>query len=98
MLEKKKLFSHSVHKNKETRIINQQNNGPILLPGVTLEQLKTIRCSCGSEVFQQGLIFRKAGALVTASGIAQILPFSTFYCIKCGEFFKEEIDEENNED
>lgn len=97
MLEKKKLFSHSVHKNKETRIINQQNNGPILLPGVTLEQLKTIRCSCGSEVFQQGLIFRKAGALVTTSGREEMLPFSTFYCIKCGEFFKEGIDEETDE-
>jgi len=26
-----------------------------------------------------------------------MLPFATFYCIKCGEFFKEEIEEENNE-
>lgn len=63
---------------------------------ITLDKTTPIVCEkCGNQVFQEGLIIRKASKFITGTAQDAIMPIPTFVCAACGhtnnEFLPQEI-------
>jgi hypothetical protein len=52
---------------------------------ISLDKTTSLICDeCGSSVFQEGVILRKASKFLTGTTQDGIIPIPTFYCVKCG--------------
>lgn len=60
----------------------QQPQQPKL--NVSLDKTTAVVCECGSQVFQEGLLIRKASKFLTGTAEDSVIPIPTFACIKCG--------------
>ena len=63
---------------------------------ISLDKTLPLVCEkCGSQVFQEGLLLRKASKFLTGTAQDAIVPIPTFVCSKCGhvnnEFLPEEL-------
>jgi len=57
---------------------------------ISLDKTTSLLCeACGSTVFQEGVILRKASKFLTGTTQDGIIPIPTFYCVKCGHVNEE---------
>lgn len=54
-----------------------------------LKSFKSITCSCGGMLFQQGVVFKKISAFISPSGKEEIYPLEVVICQKCGKVPRE---------
>jgi hypothetical protein len=52
---------------------------------VSLDKTTAITCECGSQVFQEGVLIRKASKFLTGTTEDAIIPIPTFCCSQCGK-------------
>lgn len=52
---------------------------------ISLDKTTPVVCECGSQVFQEGLIIRKASKFLTGTQEDAVIPIPTFACISCGK-------------
>ena len=61
---------------------NSQEQPQINIP---MDKTTPMVCeSCGSSVFQEGYLIRKASKFLTGSPQDSIIPIGTLFCVKCG--------------
>ena len=65
-------------------------NIPSLPPGMSLDSLPEIKCSCGSEIFEQALRIKKLSSFLTQDGNEQRFLIPILVCKKCGKILDEE--------
>ena len=52
---------------------------------VDINQTTGVTCDeCGGNIFQEGLVIRKASGLLTGTGQTSYVPIPVFSCTKCG--------------
>jgi predicted nucleic-acid-binding Zn-ribbon protein len=52
---------------------------------VDINQTTGVTCDeCGGNIFQEGLVIRKASGLLTGTGQSSYVPIPVFSCVKCG--------------
>ncbi|GIU69112.1 MAG: hypothetical protein KatS3mg002_0348 [Candidatus Woesearchaeota archaeon] len=56
-----------------------------------VNQLETIHCFCGANVWVHGMIAKKLSALQSPTGKTEILPFPVAFCMKCGRVFEPDV-------
>jgi len=62
---------------------------------LSLDKTQPLLCeNCGGNVFQEGVVLRKASKFLTGTEKDGIIPIPTFYCVKCGHVNNEFIPEE----
>jgi uncharacterized Zn finger protein len=69
---------------------------------ITLDKTSGVSCDeCGNEVFQEGVLLRKASRFITGTAQDAIIPISVFTCSKCGhvneEFLPSQLRNKNEE-
>ena len=63
---------------------------------LTIDQTQSVQCEqCGHNVFEEGLIIRKASGILTGTGQTSYMPIPIFACQKCkhvnSEFLPKEL-------
>ena len=59
---------------------------------ITLDKTLPVSCdSCGHEVFQEGVMLRKASRFITGTAQDALIPIQVFACSKCGHVNEEFI-------
>ena len=57
---------------------------------ITLDKTSSVSCdSCGHEVFQEGVMLRKASRFITGTAQDALIPIQVFTCSKCGSVNEE---------
>jgi uncharacterized Zn finger protein len=57
---------------------------------ISLDKTSAMSCDeCGNEVFQEGMILRKASRFLTGTAQDSIVPIPVFACSKCGHVNEE---------
>jgi uncharacterized Zn finger protein len=57
---------------------------------ITLDKTSGVSCDeCSNEVFQEGVMLRKASRFITGTAQDAIIPIQVFSCIKCGHVNEE---------
>jgi DNA-directed RNA polymerase subunit RPC12/RpoP len=57
---------------------------------VSLDKTSAISCNkCGSQVFQEGVMLRKASRLLTGTAQDALIPIQVFACMQCGSVNEE---------
>ena len=57
---------------------------------ISLDKTTGIVCDeCGNNVFQEGMILRKASRFITGTSQDAMIPISVFACSKCGHVNEE---------
>jgi len=52
---------------------------------LNLDETISVTCeSCGSEVFREGMMIRKASRFITGTPQDALIPIPVFMCAKCG--------------
>jgi uncharacterized Zn finger protein len=69
---------------------------------ITLDKTAAVSCDeCSHEVFQEGVMLRKASRFITGTAQDAIIPIQVFTCIKCGhvneEFLPTQLKNKNEE-
>jgi hypothetical protein len=73
---------------------------------VSLDKTQALSCDkCGSEVFREGILLRKASRLLTGTAQDALIPIEVFICAQCGHVNEQflplqlrKINEENKTD
>jgi uncharacterized Zn finger protein len=61
---------------------------------ISLDKTQEITCeSCGHNVFQEGLMLRKANKFLTGTAQDALIPLPVFSCAKCGHVNEEFLPE-----
>jgi uncharacterized Zn finger protein len=68
---------------------------------ITLDKTTAVTCDdCGGQVFNEGLMIRKASKFITGTAQDAVIPVPTFTCAKCGhvnqEFLPKEMQSSSN--
>jgi len=59
---------------------------------ITLDKTTGMSCDeCGNEVFQEGVLLRKASRFITGTAQDAMIPIPVFTCSKCGHVNEEFI-------
>jgi uncharacterized Zn finger protein len=59
---------------------------------ITLDKTTGMSCDeCGNEVFQEGVMLRKASRFITGTAQDAMIPIPVFACSKCGHVNEEFI-------
>lgn len=59
---------------------------------ITLDKTTKVSCDeCGNEVFQEGVMLRKASRFITGTAQDAMIPIPVFTCSKCGHVNEEFI-------
>jgi len=58
------------------------------------EDLQSVVCTCGGELYLPSFKFKKVNKLLTGAPKDQIIPIEVFVCAACGEMLKELLPEE----
>lgn len=59
---------------------------------ITLDKTTGMSCDeCGNEVFQEGVMLRKASRFITGTAQDAMIPIPVFTCSKCGHVNEEFI-------
>jgi uncharacterized Zn finger protein len=57
---------------------------------ITLDKTAAVSCDeCSHEVFQEGVMLRKASRFITGTAQDAIIPIQVFSCVKCGHVNEE---------
>jgi uncharacterized Zn finger protein len=69
---------------------------------ITLDKTAAVSCDeCSHEVFQEGVMLRKASRFITGTAQDAIIPIQVFTCTKCGhvneEFLPTQLRNKNEE-
>ena len=57
---------------------------------ITLDKTAAVSCdSCDHEVFQEGVMLRKASRFITGTAQDALIPIQVFTCSKCGNVNEE---------
>jgi len=57
---------------------------------ITLDKTSAVSCDeCSHEVFQEGVMLRKASRFITGTAQDAIIPIQVFTCTKCGHVNEE---------
>jgi uncharacterized Zn finger protein len=57
---------------------------------ITLDKTAAVSCDeCSHEVFQEGVMLRKASRFITGTAQDAIIPIQVFTCTKCGHVNEE---------
>ena len=57
---------------------------------ITLDKTTGMSCDeCGNEVFQEGVMLRKASRFITGTAQDAMIPIPVFACSKCGHVNEE---------
>ena len=57
---------------------------------ITLDKTAAVSCDeCNHEVFQEGVMLRKASRFITGTAQDAIIPIQVFTCTKCGHVNEE---------
>jgi uncharacterized Zn finger protein len=57
---------------------------------ISLDKTTATSCDeCGNEVFQEGVLLRKASRFLTGTSQDALIPIPVFACMKCGHVNKE---------
>jgi uncharacterized Zn finger protein len=57
---------------------------------ITLDKTSPVSCdSCYNEVFQEGVMLRKASRFITGTAQDALIPIQVFTCSKCGHVNEE---------
>ena len=57
---------------------------------ITLDKTTGMSCDeCGNEVFQEGVLLRKASRFITGTAQDAMIPIPVFTCSKCGHVNEE---------
>ena len=69
---------------------------------ITLDKTAAVSCDeCSHEVFQEGVMLRKASRFITGTAQDAIIPIQVFTCTKCGhvneEFLPSQLKNKNEE-
>jgi len=62
--------------NKEPRIFQ---------PGMNVDDLPWVSCSCGGMLFDSAVMVKKVSALLSPSGREEIVPAEVIVCKSCGK-------------
>ena len=52
---------------------------------VDLQLQPTLKCSCGSKLFDEAFIIKKIPSYLTGNSKPTIVPLKTYVCASCGE-------------
>ncbi|NJO90812.1 MAG: hypothetical protein HC831_18985 [Chloroflexia bacterium] len=64
-----------------------QRMGQMHQPQITADMVKnsrSLKCSCGGEIYLQGVLLKKLSALLSPTGKEEQLPIQVLYCKDCG--------------
>jgi hypothetical protein len=75
---------------KITNLNNQQPQQVNIKP----EDLQSVACSCGGELYLPSFKFKKVNKLLTGAPKDQIIPIEVFVCAACGQILNELLPEE----
>ena len=57
---------------------------------ITLDKTTSVKCEeCENEVFQEGVMLRKASKFLTGTAQDALIPIPVFSCSKCGHVNKD---------
>jgi uncharacterized Zn finger protein len=57
---------------------------------ITLDKTTAVSCDdCSNEVFQEGVMLRKASRFITGTAQDALIPIQVFTCSKCGNVNEE---------
>ena len=55
----------------------------LVQPQIDLKSTTGVKCKCGGQVFNEGLILRRVSKFLSAQPKDSLLPIPLFYCVKC---------------
>jgi DNA-directed RNA polymerase subunit RPC12/RpoP len=58
---------------------------------IDITQTTPVVCKCGSKIFHEVLLLRKASRFISNLPTDQIIPVGTIACVKCGEIHEESL-------
>lgn len=61
---------------------------------ITLDKTTGVVCTCGSNLFKEAVIIRKASKFLTGTQQDAIIPIPVFACLKCNEVPEEFLPQE----
>lgn len=70
----------------KNNIINSPFNEPLpkpQMPKITMDNSTAVACSCGSEIFQEGMKFRRVSKIVAGTKDDQMIIMPVIFCAKC---------------
>lgn len=70
---------------------NMQDFLQQMAANMDLNQLETIHCMCGANVWVHGMIAKKLSAIQSPTGKTEIIPLPVAFCMKCGRVFEPDV-------
>lgn len=55
---------------------------------IPIKDTEEVKCSCGSNLFQQAVSLRRVSALLTGTGRDEYVPVAVLTCLKCQKVFE----------